>query len=358
MVRRKVEERVNATLKDVAQQAGVSIKTVSNVVHGYVHVSEEVRERVRVALEDLNYQPNLPARYLRNGRADVLTFAIPSLNNPHFSNIANAIITAASTSLRTVLIDCTDGKREKELLVLNGLRPHLIDGVVLSPRALELEDLQTRGVRIPVVLLGEHFQDVDVPYDLITNDNTTAARIATNHLLALGRRRIAAIGNQGTLAMMDGASGLRRLRGYSEALTEAGLQVDTQLIIQTASYNRVAGALAMQKLLALKNPPDAVFCFNDLLALGAMRALHEAGLRIPDDIAVIGFDDIEEARFMIPSLTTIAPDTGKIGELAISFLLERINGTANIPPRRVEVPCRLVVRESTGKVTNIKEEAI
>ena len=349
---------MNATLKDVAQQAGVSIKTVSNVVHGYVHVSEEVRERVRAALENLNYQPNLPARYLRNGRVDVLAFAIPSLNNPHFSNIANAIITSASTSSNTVLIDCTDGKREKELHVLNGLRPHLIDGVILSPRALELEDIQARQVKIPLVLLGEHFQDVDVPYDHITNDNIAAARIATNHLLALGRRRIAAIGNQGTLSMMDGASGLRRLRGYSEALTEAGLLLDTQLVIQTASYNRAAGAIAVQQLLALDHPPDAVFCFNDLLALGAMRALHEAGRRIPDDMAVIGFDDIEEARFMVPSLTTIAPDTAKIGELAVSFLLQRINGTFNGPPRRVEVPCRLVVRESTGKVTRIVDEIV
>ena len=109
----------------------------------------------------------------------------------------------------------------------------------------------------------------------------------------------------------------------------------------------------MQQLLALDHPPDVVFCFNDLLALGAMRALHEAGRRIPDDVAVIGFDDIEEARFAIPSLTTIAPDKEKIGELAVSFLLGRIDGTRTCPPERVEVPFRLVVRESTGDLTRI-----
>src|SRR5437588_3215003 len=131
------ETLVTATLKDVAQRAGVSIKTVSNVVHGYAHVTEEMRERVRAALEELNYQPNLPARYLRNGRVGVLAFAIPDLSNPYFADVGHAIIAAASARSYTVLIDCTGGERAHESLVLDGLRPHLIDGVILIPFALE-----------------------------------------------------------------------------------------------------------------------------------------------------------------------------------------------------------------------------
>lgn len=339
-----------ATLKDVAQRAGVSIKTVSNVVHDYEHVTDEVRERVRAALEDLNYQPNLPARYLRNGRVGVLAFAFPDLSNPYFSDIGNAIIAAASARSYTVLIDCTGGERANESLVLDGLRPHLIDGVILSPLALQPEDLQSRKAKTPLVLLGEHLLDVGVPYDHIANSNVAAARLATKHLLALGRRRIAAIGNLGTIAIMGGTGGLRRLCGYNEALAQAGLSVDPQLIVQVTSYSRLAGADAMRQLLALAQPPDAVFCFNDLLALGAMRALYEGGYRIPEDVAVMGFDDIEEASFAMPSLSTVVPDKQRMGELAVSFLLERIEGTRTGPAERVEVPFHLMIRESTGKL--------
>ena len=338
---------MTATLKDVAQRAGVSIKTVSNVVHGYVHVTEELRERVQAALEELNYQPNLPARYLRTGRAGILAFAVPDLSNPYFSAMSNIIIAAAAARSYTVLIDSTQSEYSNEMLIVDGLQPHLIDGVILSPLTLKPEDLQARKGKTPLVLLGEHLLDVDVPYDRVALDNVEAARVATKHLLNQGRRRIATIGNQAPLSIIGGAGGQRRLRGYTRALTDAGLPLDPQLVVQISSYSRNEGALAMRHLLALDCPPDAVFCFNDLLALGAMRALHEAGYRVPDDVAVIGFDDIEEARFATPSLTTIAPDKEKIGELAVAFLLGRIEGTRTGLPERVEVPFRLVVREST-----------
>jgi len=303
----------------------------------------------------LQYQPNLPARYLRTGRVGVLAFAIPDLGNPYFADVGKAIIAAAAARSSTVLIDCTGGERVNESLVLGGLRPHLIDGVILSPLALEPEDLQAHQEQAPLVLLGDHLLDIDVPYDHIANSNVKAARLATTHLLALGRRRIAAIGNLGALTITEGAGSLRRLRGYCEALGEAELPVDPYLIVQVTSYRRLEGARAMRQLLALAQPPDAVFCFNDLLALAAMRALHEAGCRIPEDVAVIGFDDIEEARFAIPSLTTIAPDKQQMGELAVSFLLGRIEGTRTGPPERVEVPFHLIVRESAGAMTHIEE---
>jgi DNA-binding LacI/PurR family transcriptional regulator len=339
---------VTATLKDVALRAGVSIKTVSNVVHGYPHVTEEMRERVRAALEELQYQPNLPARYLRTGRVGVLALAIPELSNPYFADIGGAIIAAAAAQSYTVLIDCTGGERANEVLVLEGLRPHLIDGVILIAQALVPEDLQARQEKMPLVLVGDHLLDGAVPYDHVVNDNVEAARLATRHLVALGRRRIAAIGDRGPLSLWDGQAHPRRLRGYTEALAEADLPVDSELIMPVASYSRRDGAEAMRQLLALAAPPDAVFCFNDLLALGAMRALHEAGRRIPDEVAVLGFDDIEEACFATPSLTTIAPGKEQMGELAVSFLLGRIAGTRTGPPERVEVPFRLIVRESTG----------
>ena len=334
-----------ATLKDVALKAGVSIKTVSNVIHGNVPVKEEKRQRVLAAVEELRYQPNLPARYLRKGRVDVIALAIPDLSNSYFSDIGDAVIDAASASSYTVLIDHTRGERTNESLVIQGLRPHLIDGVILSPAALELEDFQAQPVNIPLVLLGERFLNTpDVPYDHIGIDNVAAARAATNHLIELGRKRIAAIGAQ---EVLPGEISHLRLRGYTEALAAASLPLDPQLVIQARSYHRTDGALATHQLLTLEQPPDAVFCFNDLLALGALRALHESGHRVPEDVAVVGFDDIEDGRYATPSLTTIRPDKKRIGELAVSFLLKRIDGTCTDPAEHVDVPFQLVVREST-----------
>lgn len=333
---------MTATLKDVALKAGVSIKTVSNVVNGYPYVKEEMRERVQAVLEELNYRPNLPARYLRNGRTGVIALAIPELSNSYFSDIGNTVTAAAAVQSYTVLLDHTRGKRAHELHVLNGLRPHLIDGVILSPLRLEPEDLHNRQVKIPLVLLGECL--LDVPYDHVVIDNIAAARLATTHLLGLGRKRIAAIGLQDK---PSSETARLRLRGYMEALAEAGQPFDPRLAVEVASYRRSCGLQAMQQLLALESPPDAVFCFNDLLALGAIRALHEAGLRMPEDVAVVGFDDIEEDRFSTPSLTTIAPDKEKIGELAVSLLLARIEESRSGPGERFDVPFRLVVREST-----------
>jgi DNA-binding LacI/PurR family transcriptional regulator len=232
--------------------------------------------------------------------------------------------------------------------VVQGLTPHLIDGVIMSPFALEPEDLQPQDGSIPIVLLGDRIYEV--PYDHVTFDNITTARLATQHLISIGRRRIAAIGVQETEHAHETETSRLRLRGYLEALEQAGLPCDPQLIVRGLSiFSRHNGARAMRRLLSLDTPPDAVFCFNDHLALGVMRAIHEAGYRIPEDIAVVGFDDIEDGRYAVPSLTTIAPDKEKIGDLAVAFLLGRIDGTRTGPPERIEVPCHLIVRESTAR---------
>ncbi|HLZ55803.1 MAG TPA: LacI family DNA-binding transcriptional regulator [Ktedonosporobacter sp.] len=334
-----------ATLKDVALRAGVSVRTVSNVVNNYPYVTAEMRERVQAVLEELKYQPNLSARYLRKGRSGILAYAMPDLSNVYFSEIGNAIITAADARSYTVLIDHTRGKRESECHVVQGLTPHLIDGVILSPCALEPEDLQPRENSLPIVLLGDRVYNV--PYDHVTFDNVGTARLATRHLIDIGRRRIAAIGIQEENAHKTETS-LLRLQGYTEALTAASISLDERLIIRgIPTFSRKVGADAMQHLLTLEEPPDAVFCFNDHLALGVVRAIHEAGYRVPEDIAVVGYDDIEDSRYSTPSLTTISPDKEKIGELAVAFLLGRIDGTRTGPPERVEVPCQLIIREST-----------
>ena len=345
------------TLKDVALKAGVSVRTVSNVVNNYPYVTTEMRTRVQAVLEELNYQPNLSARYLRKGHSGILAYAMPDLSNVYFSEIGNAIITAADSRSYTVLIDHTRGMREHESHVIQGLTPHLIDGVILSPCALEPEDLQPREGSLPIVLLGDRMYNV--PYDHVTYDNVATARQATQHLIEIGRRRIAAIGIQQEENAYKTETSLLRLQGYTEVLTEAGIGVDQQLIAHNIPiFSREVGANETRNLLAMDAPPDAIFCFNDHLALGAIRAIHEAGYRVPEDIAVVGYDNIEDGNYSTPSLTTISPDKKQLGNLAVTFLLGRIDGTRKGPPERVEVPCQLIVRESTvGHRTQVTTKA-
>ena len=330
-----------AGLKHVAALAGVSVKTVSNVVNGYVHVTDSTRARVQQAIDQLNYRPNIAARQLRQGRTDVIALALPELDLPYFAELARSVIKCAEEKGWTVLIDQTDGLVEREQLVLDGIGGRLIDGLILSPIALGAADLERRRDTTPLVLLGERV--FDGPADHVAIDNVAAAHAATAHLVALGRRRIAAIGDQ---PKPTSQTAHLRLRGYEEALAEAGLPVRPEWVVEVDRYHRADGASAMRRLLALPEPPDAVFCFNDLMALGALRAAHERGVRVPEDLAVVGWDDIEDGRYSTPTLTTISPDKHRIASLAVDFLAARL-GSASEPPHEVTAPFTLAVREST-----------
>lgn len=334
-------DRVRHRLKDVAQRAGVSVKTVSNVVNGYVHVSPQTRARVEKALAELNYRPNLSARNLRKGRTGVIALAVPELDLPYFAELTRHVVNAAARHGWTVLVDQTGGSREQERIVAAGIRDHLIDGLVFSPLALTADDLETLAEGTPMVLLGERVRHG--PADHVVIDNVEASRRMVRHLTAQGRRRIAAIGAQRTA---EGVSARLRLQGYRAALEAAGLPYHEHLVAPAASWHRADGASAMRTLLGSGARPDAVFCFNDTLALGAIRALHEAGLRVPQDVAVAGFDDIEDGRFSIPTLTTVAPDKEQIAQLAVELLAELINGDREATAREVTASYRLELRES------------
>ncbi|WP_316745596.1 LacI family DNA-binding transcriptional regulator [Streptomyces sp. MK7] len=331
------------TLRDVAKRAGVSIRTVSNVVNGSVPVSDELRTRVEAALEELDYRPNLVARNLRRGRTGMIALVVPELDVPYFAELAREVITAARAHGYVVMLDQTDGdgERERELLGRES-RATMFDGLLLSPLTISAQELRSRTNKVPVVLLGEHIFNGDFHHVAI--DNIAAAREATEHLLGLGRRRVAAIGDQ---PYSTGETAQLRTIGYRQALERAGVPVDEDLVVPTPRFHRHFGAQAVERLLALPHPPDAVFCYNDLLAIGAMHALTRAGVRIPDDIAVIGVDGIQEGRYSSPALTTIAPDKARIAHTAVSTLIAVIEGTAP-PPAESKAPYRLVVRESTA----------
>jgi LacI family repressor for deo operon, udp, cdd, tsx, nupC, and nupG len=203
------------------------------------------------------------------------------------------------------------------------------------------EDVARLARQRPMVLLGERFTHAAA--DHVAVDSVSAARDATRHLIGLGRRRIAFIGAQtriGTAAM--------RLAGYQSALNEAGRGLDENLIVGISPFHRTQGAEAMATLLKAGQPPDAVFCVNDLLALGAIRTLLSTGLRVPEDVAVIGFDDIEDGRYTSPTLTSISPNKQEIAEVSVELLARRIQGGAAEPAVDVVAGHRLQLRESTG----------
>ncbi|HEU4911707.1 MAG TPA: LacI family DNA-binding transcriptional regulator [Actinomycetes bacterium] len=333
-------------LRDVADLAGVSVKTVSNVVNGSAPVTAGTRAKVDAALTQLNYRPNLAARNLRRGRSGLVALAVPEIDSPYFAELARRIATAAERQGWTLLIDQTEGDGERERLVTEGFRSQLIDGLIFSPIASGRAELAHRRDRTPMVLLGERV--FDGPTDHVSIDNVAAARTGVAHLLGLGRRRVAAIGRQ---RRPTAGTARLRLQGYVDALTAAGHDYDDALVADTDSWRRADGAAAMTELLRRRPPPDSVFCFNDLLALGAMRALHDADLRVPEDVAVVGFDDIEDGRFSTPSLTTIRPDKDRIATLAVEVLAERL-ADADVgrsgPARELSAPFDLVVRESTA----------
>ncbi|MFI9641774.1 LacI family DNA-binding transcriptional regulator [Micromonospora sp. NPDC051925] len=328
-------------LKDVAERAGVSVKTVSNVVNGYQHVRPDTRARVEAAIAELHYRPNLSARNLRKGRTGVIALAVPELDIPYFAELARHVVAAAADHGWTVLIDQTGGGPEQERVAAD-LGDHMIDGLILSPLSLNADDLAGLD-GMPMVLLGERLDHG--PADHVVIDDVTAAREMTAHLIGLGRRRIAAIGAQ---RAPEGASARLRLAGYTAALAEAELGYDERLVAPAPTWHRADGAAAMRHLLASGARPDAVFCFNDTLALGALRALHEAGLGVPGDVAVAGFDDIEDGRFSVPTLTTVTPDKERIARLAVDLLAGRLAGDRDAPPRELTAPHHLTPRESTS----------
>jgi DNA-binding LacI/PurR family transcriptional regulator len=335
---------VAASLKDVAHRAGVSVRTVSNVVNDFPWVAPDTRARVQLAIEELQYRPNAAARQLRGGRSGLIGLIIPEIASPYFGEMAALLTRGAEERSWTLLVDQTDGDPERERRLLDGVRGHVVDGLIVSPWALTPADLRGRSGTAPLVLLGE--QGAEGLFDHVAVDNVAAAVEATRHLIELGRTRIAAIGLQPHL---HNQTALQRLTGYRHALADADLAADPRMEVPVRSLHRADGADALDRLLDSGTTPDAAFCFNDQLALGAIRSALRRGIRVPEDLAVVGFDDIEDGSYSTPSLTTIAPDKAAIAAHALSCLDHRLtrDGAAH-PARRITVGHRLAVRESAG----------
>ena len=331
------------TLRDVAELAGVSPRTVSNVVNGYAKVTDATRAKVERAIAELGYRPNVLARNLATGRSGQIVVVVPYLDTPYFAELLQAIIPAARKRGYNVLIDQTDGDRAHEAeLIGRGSRRFLFDGMIISPLGLSQDDLALRDPDLPLVVLGERVSDGT--FDHVGIDDVAASTEAVAHLIGIGRRRIAAIGDQ---PYPTGEAAQLRTRGFRDAHEAAGLPVDESLIIGTARFNRIDGATAMAALLDRADPPDAVFCYSDLVASGAIHTALGRGLRVPEDVAIIGYDDIEDGRYSQPTISTVSPDKKAIAQLAVDRLIMRIGSTGPVAGVELRAAHRLVARQST-----------
>lgn len=331
------------TLRDVAQHAGVAPRTVSNVVNNFPYVSTKMRAKVQAALDELDYQPNLMARGLRQGRTGNITLLLPFIAVPYFGEIAHEVVEHASTFGCTVLIDETGGQTGRELALLDvAARSGWVDGVLLSSQGLQGRALSNLRTGIPIVLLGE--RTAKTTLDHVGIDNVKAARDAVLHLHQSGCRRIAAVGGNASAA--DTTSRLR-LKGYRAALRDADLPADDDLYIRTPGYTRSDAAPAVHQLFVSADPPDGIFCFSDELAVGTLRELHERHIKVPGQVKVVGFDDIDETRYTTPTITTVRPDKAAIAHTALTMLLDRVQ-RSDVTPRDVRVGHQLIVRESSA----------
>jgi DNA-binding LacI/PurR family transcriptional regulator len=328
-------------MADVGELAGVTARTVSNVLSNSPAVRPETRERVLRAVEKLGYRMNTSARSLKTGRTGAITLAIPDLGIDYFSDLASKIMTEAERYDWAVVIEQTGARRESEIAILSGARRQHSDGLIFQPHALGPGDERYLTGDDRLVILGDRI--FNGPVDHVAMANTEASHMATNYLIERGRTRIAAIGSNPRVNTVSAAS--LRLLGYQQAMTAAGLPMPAERIVVAEEWHLRDGAAAMAYLLNLEERPDAVFCFNDTLAIGALHTIAMQGLRVPEDIAVIGFDNTPASQYSFPPLTTIEPGTEQIAKHAVTMLFARVNGQAD-PPLEIITDCSLVVRRS------------
>ena len=331
-------------MRDVAKLANVSQSTVSRVLSGasdLIPIGEETRARVLEAVNQLGYQPNLHAGILRGQKTQLISVMIADISNAFYHSIVRAIQDVARSHRYDVMIANTDHMLDGELHFCRSIVRRPVDGVIMIPFHLTDEDLDDliKRTGTTVAVMGQHIRHplVDTVFG---NDDISTYEAVAWLIRERGHRRIGYIGVTEAYA-----AGARRRQAYEQALADAGLAAPPGYL-QMGDWSSESGERAMRALLAQEEPPTAVFVCNDLMALGAMEAAGSLGLAVPQDVAVIGFDDIPPASWVRPRLTTVAQPAKEMGLMLAQMLFERIQGEYDGPGRRVEIPCRFLVRES------------
>ncbi|MBB6347612.1 LacI family DNA-binding transcriptional regulator [Nonomuraea muscovyensis] len=329
-------------MSDVARLAGVSKMTVSNVINNRPGVSDQVRHRVLEAIRQSGYRVNVSARTLKSGRTGVIGLAVPEIDRPYFGQLAAHVIDQARQRGFHVAIEQTGAAAAGEIDAIAHSRTLHFDGLILSAVELDrTEDQRLPDADYPIVMLGE--QDFGGRFDHVAMPNEEGTKAATAHLIDRGCRRIAIItGNS-----LDGVNVVtRRYRGYLAALTERGLDADPALLFTLDAMTLDEGRAAAHRLADSGREVDGVVAVTDTVAQGVLRGLADRGLRVPDDIRLVGFDDIPESKFMVPSLSTVAPDHRWMAAKAVELVTRRVRAPLR-QPGEYTAPFELLLREST-----------
>lgn len=331
-------------MRDVANAANVSQSTVSRVLSSTaskVPISEETRQRVMTVIKELGYHPNQYARSLRGRKVHMIGMVIADISNPFYHPMVRAVQDVAFQYHYDVMIANSDHSREKELLFCELIVRRPVDGIAIIPYHLDDEDLDNLMARTGVVIsaVGNHIQHPNI--DVTFADDTKASYEAIRWLIEKrGHKRIAMIRANPEFPVI-----IRRYSAFCRAMEEAGLPVPEEYI-QESDWSVESGQRAIKRLMALPMPPTAVFAASDTIAIGALEAAQAMGYRVPEDIAIMGFDNINIASWVRPRLTTVAQYPDKMGYLLAKSLFQRLQGEYDGPSRRFEVPCQLIERES------------
>ncbi len=329
-------------LKDIAKDVGVSVVTVSKVVRGRRDIGEKTRNRVLKRMRELNYQPNMMARGLASGRTYTVGLVVPDLVQPYFAELAKYLAGVLRAANRALILASSEDDPRIEQDEIRALLARGIDVLLLASCQKSLKNVYgAEDERTPYILLDRNFPHLEANF--VGIDDFRAGELATEHLIELGRKRIAHIAGKGIGPSRE------RTRGYRSALESHGLVLPEGYVLEREKLEMegdVAGYQCMKQLLRLKERPDAVFCYNDVAAIGAMYAVHEAALRIPEDIAFVGCGNVGYSRYLRYPLTSIdqsIPEQGRVaGALALG-----LDGGNNQPPKKVMLRPKLVVRAST-----------
>lgn len=329
-----------ATIVDVAREAGVSVATVSRVLNGKARVSERLRARVADAVEALQYVPNLTARNLRRNESRTILILAPNITNPYYAHIIAGIGSEAHEQGYGYYLCDTGGERRREQQVLERLGLRQADGAILLATELGAGWLRPYAARYPIVQCSEYDPDVDIAH--VSIDNYRATRDVMAYLIKQGHARIGLVSSENRYH-----STLTRERAYRDALAEAGISPREGYVRKaTKDYSFKSGFYAAQSLLSQEERPTALFCISDMLALGAIASAKEMGFRIPEDVTIIGFDDVDHTTMFHPYVTTVVQPCFQLGRRAMQMLGELMRGEA--APRNVVMPHTLAIRESSG----------
>jgi LacI family transcriptional regulator len=334
----------NLTLEDIAEQAGVSRSTVSRVVNNQSNVSDKVRERVLNVIQDTHFHPNAAARTLASQRSWTIGLVLPLsvslfFTDPYYPNLTKGIAQACNQNNYTLAFFLVNNKEDEQNMYVRIARRGFLDGVVVQSGHFGDQGIIGKliDVKIPMVVVGRPFRSDNVSY--VDIDNINSAYNAVSHLVRLGRKRIGTI-----TGPIKSTVGIDRLDGYKKAITERNLTFDETLVVE-GDFTEAGGYYGMQKILAYK--PDAVFVASDVMAMGAMRAIKDANLSIPEDIAIVGFDDLPFSSYTNMQLTTIRQPVVQSGIRTVETLIDIIENDTT-QPRHIIMDTELIIRDSCG----------